>query len=331
MKTDFACERPKSVFKFYSLKDYHLKAFEGHYLYLSHPSQLNDGLDACQDLLYMNEIKTENSYNRLVKQLNKSFPLKNHHLSFESDLKDNYRTLKDILYKAYFDFSGTISFTDFKDAFFNGAMWAYYTEEKGFAVEYQTEDLIRGIKYDLRNRRFKKLIYGKIEYVDKLKAINCDSIYNIDKVNIEIAFQKQAYWENEKEWRIVIQSNQYLEGDNARFVFYPSCAIKRICLGKQIWNEVSINKKNIKDNIWKFTIKEAYLSFIKKLIELNGNVFMSTKCYQSTHNLITGEKTFHPTRAYGEVIFDKIDDCQIIVRLPFDDGINGISMYNEFV
>ena len=190
MKTDSDAEIPKSVFKFYSLKDCHVKAFLNHYLYLSHPSQLNDDMDACRDLLYVNDL-TQETYEQLVAQICLKAPhFRTSGLSYESDSKDEYRALRESLYNVCFDFSGIISFTDSKKSFFNGTMWAHYTGEKGFAIEFDTKKLIEGMIKNPLNMQFEYPIYRGVEYVDELEALDYDKIHLIDEIGKSIAFQK---------------------------------------------------------------------------------------------------------------------------------------------
>lgn len=328
MEIDKSIDYPDSVFKFYDLTEYNVEALIDQYLYLNTPPQLNDGMDASCDLLYMNDIKTIGSYNRIVENIRKKVPqLVNYKLSFSADKE--CKELKRALYDACFDFNGIISFTASKKSFFNGTMWGHYAKNKGFAIEFVTTDLIEGIKGDLRNKKFESLICKEIEYYNELKAMNCDITYDIDKIDIGIVFQKQIDWKNEKEWRMFVKSNQYLNNTYGRHLFYSIKAIKRICLGDKFWEEISINKKNVKGYIWKCIVKEEYMPLVIKLKELKDKIYMNAICYAGEYK-IKGDKWIHtplPTRSFGPIVIEKIENNEIEVELP-NEGY--ITEYNEF-
>lgn len=332
MKTDSDAEIPKSVFKFYSLKDCHVKAFLNHYLYLSHPSQLNDDMDACRDLLYVNDL-TQETYEQLVAQICLKAPhFRTSGLSYESDSKDEYRALRESLYNVCFDFSGIISFTDSKKSFFNGTMWAHYTGEKGFAIEFDTKKLIEGMIKNPLNMQFEYPIYRGVEYVDELEALDYDKIHLIDEIGKSIAFQKQKCWESESEWRMYIRSNQYLNTKKTygRYIHYSAEAIERICLGSKFWDEVSQDKCDIESSVWQYTIKKKYLQFVEELKILRNKVFMSTKCNRRTYKCENGKivkEIPNPTRSFDPVLFGKMKGNKITIEI---DAGYGASEYNEF-
>lgn len=333
MKIGSNTEIPDRVFKFYSLEDYHVKAFLNHYLYLSHPSQLNDGMDACRDLLYLDSNSmTQEVYERLKKQIILKVPqLRTSRLSFESDSKNGYEALKEALYNVCFNFSGIVSFTDSKKSFFNSAMWAYYTNEEGFAIEFKPQKLLEGIMSNPINKQFVSLSYGKVKYKEELEALNVKDIHTIDEIGTAIVFQKQKYWENEAEWRMYIESDLYLNKDKAygRYIHYPVEAIERICLGYKFWNKVSENRCNIKKDVWQYTVKNEYLPFVKKLLSLCNIVFMSTKCFGRTYiymNKKIAREIPTPTRSFDYLCYS-IEDNEITIEI--NEG-KGISEYNEF-
>ena len=319
-------EIPLSVFKFYSLKDYNIDAFIDHYLYVNHPSQLNDGMDACQDFLYMGEIKSANSYNQIVESIKQKRPqLVNYMLSFSTDKE--CEKLKESLYNSIFDYSGTISFSNSTNAVFNSAMWAYYTEEKGFAIEFKIKDLLNGIQEDFRNKQF-ELMSKQIDYKDDINSIDCNTLYSIEDIGKRITFQKQTYWNNEKEWRIYARSNQYLNRTYGRHLFYPQKAIKRIYLGNKFWKEVIQEKKNIRERRWLYIIKKEYMPFIRNLYEFRNILFMSSKCYQSTYYVEDEITQYFPTRSFNSIDLEDIGNNNTI-QISFHS--DGISNYREFV
>ena len=324
---------PNSVFKFYALKDYNIDAFIDHYLYLNHPSQLNDGMDACNDFLYMGNIKTESSYKNIIEHIRQRVPqLINHKLTFNTDKECN--KLKDILYKSYFDFRGSVSFTKDINSVFNSAMWAYYTEEKGFAIEFQTDLLINGIENEFGNQEFQitaqEITYvdnlNNLDYTNGLEAIDCNSINNIEEMDTRVVFQKQAYWEHEEEWRLFAKSKHYLGLDYERYLLYPTNAIKRIYLGNKFWEEIC---SNIDTDFKRYTVKEEYLSLILKLQELEKKVYSSSKCYSPEISHETNGKSnekYHPIRSFNPIEISNINKNEFAISF-FSDSI---SQYREF-
>jgi len=311
MEKDYTKEYPTNVFKFFSLAQFHVDAFIDNYLYLSHPKQLNDGLDACRDFLYVENIKTPDVYNQIVESIRQNKPqLINHKLSFSTDRTS--QTLKDVLYKSYFDFNGIISFTDSKASIFNNAMWAHYTNEKGFMIEFHTDSLLEGINKDSRNKDF-EIVTKKIDYKEKLDAIDCNLIPNIGGLDTNIIFQKQTYWQQENEWRLFAKSNHYLNDTYGRHLFYPIHAIKRVYLGNKFWEEISENVIKEKEQ---YTIKKDYLPFIINLKELGDKVLSSSKSYQTTIGYKNNKKdneTYHPTRSFQKIIKIEIKGNEIAI------------------
>lgn len=310
---------PESIFKFCSFGDYYIDALIDHYLYLSHPSKMNDIRDACKSLIGLDNINVK-EYLQIVDLVKQRAPqligYKQH-----KELDPNYNKLRDTIYDVCFDFSGIISTTYGEDIQFQDNMWAHYANnDTGFLIEFQTKDLIEGIKKDYRNKRFRIIQTGYVNYKKEIDSIDCRKHNSIDEVNINIAFQKKEFWERENEYRILMISNQYLNDTYMRYAFYSEDAIRRIYLGDKFGEKIIDDEEMKSEEKWQFKIKkeDKYIYFFKELCKYKDKVYLSGECCSSTSTYKNNYKDIqvknHPTRSFLRIIHMEVKENKVTIE-----------------
>lgn len=176
-------EIKKKLFKYYPLRDYHIRAFLNKELFFARPSVLNDCFDTTERLI-------------------DSFPI------FKERVK--WTTTNAIL----LDSHGICSFME-ADSVKDSRMWAFYAENfNGFALEFNPSDL---------NDRYHPIRLQPVTYLEtpldldnlnlKLKA--SDRYFQIkditkDEQSLDRLFQcihlekDKKVWASENEWRMLI-------------------------------------------------------------------------------------------------------------------------------
>jgi hypothetical protein len=128
------------------------------------------------------------------------------------------------------------------DKFNSILLWAYYTNNKGFVIEFNTERLIA-------NRVNK--IHGPfpMQYVKELKQIS------LNKYDMYCAFMlkiniKDSQWKHENEWRLIVESEkgEYFKHPSMNIPFacerksyYNTDVIKSIYLGRNFFEKKELN------------------------------------------------------------------------------------------
>lgn len=350
METDFACKRPTSVFKFYSLADYNVEAFVTPYLYLNHPGELNDLMDTKPDTLDMRDVDVKHfeSFREEAIRLN---PLMKN-LTYVGDVdvhsKNGLYALRKFIFDYFFACGGLVSFAS-KDRF-NELMWSHYTKESGFMIEFKTEVLLRNI--EKHNKMFNQLFFYPISYREHPIGIRCTenpyeqkSIYDINKNN---SYQKYEGWSYENEWRIVAILQQYLGDYNyysskqadefkLRKLYYSDDSIGFIYLGKRFWtyDNFVVKIERIDDRKERYILQEpciccekkryhSFIRFLQKLIQLRKriNIYISGACdcgeFRFGTDDCSKEGSFNPEYYYLTRSFVKIEN------ISFDDRDNAI-------
>ena len=307
MEKDYAKEYPINVFKFYSLTNYSIDSFINHYLYLSHPYELNDLMDIRPYTLDMRNF-TQEKFEELKQEAIQRSPLIGDILQIDSvDTQNKYGlyALQNLIFNSFFAFGGVISLAS-KDRF-NELMWSHYAKESGFMIEFTTYNLLEDSETIDENKRFDQIIFHPVQYKPHpigIKCMECSSLYEINKKN---SYQKYNGWKYENEWRIIVTSKQYLgkydfysnsrpDEFSLRKLHYSVNSIIRIYLGKRFWtydNFVVKDERVDRDNkIRKYTLQEPFgcyekkrfclfLQFLQKLCELKYKgiiIYISGAC-----------------------------------------------------
>lgn len=236
---------PVTLFKYYALDNYSIDALTNSYIYVSHPEQLNDVYDSSEHLLiFDNEITNKNILNdSSLSELQKKEILNDN--NFLSKVN------KEIIYSKI----GIFSMTETPD---NILMWAHYTKNRGFAIEFNFEKL----KNSSTGR-----IHGQfpMNYVDKIEPIH------LSKVDIHCAMLMQSNiklkdWEYENERRLLVECR---DGDyqlpNSEFKFpeekerksyYSDIkAIESVWLATKFFEDVELQSVDSELGIMYFELK----------------------------------------------------------------------------
>ena len=216
----------QSFYKYYALNENSVDALKHLYVYATHPNQFNDPFDCDKDIINFDDIEAARvlweDLDSEVEEFcgdNKAF------LEFTNF---NYKT---VLYKKI----GILSLSQQND---NIAMWAHYTNHKGFCLE-----------FDIHSFPFEKRGPFQINYQDCIKPISINQntlqIATLVQTNV-----KQVCWRYENEWRLLIECNpnflmtsfgDFSENlkrpdDHNRKFYYPLKCLRSITLGLQFFD-----------------------------------------------------------------------------------------------
>ena len=219
--------KPKTLFKYYKLNDNALDGLYHNYLYATDPSRFNDLYDCYHEIL---SAEKEFMFRYMDNYIGYEKAKSNHSkdpVNFEEAFK---LFLKADIFRSY----GIVSFTDSID---NVLLWSYYSDNRGFAIE-----------YDYSFFQFK--FHGPFFMNYKSSFENSFTIKaNEDKelMTLYLSNIKNVEWRHENEWRIIIEAPEkqkmftqtidqlkVLGGHNRKFN-YPKEAIKSVSLGNHFF------------------------------------------------------------------------------------------------
>lgn len=175
---------PVTLFKYYALDNNSIDALTNSYIYVSHPEQLNDVYDSSEHLL----IFDDETINKNILNGSSLSDLQKEEILNDNNFLTNAN--KEIIYSKL----GIFSMTETPD---NTLMWAHYTKNRGFAIEFNFEKL----KNSSTGR-----IHGQfpMNYVDKIEPIH------LSKVDFRCAMLMQSNikhidWAYENERRLLVE------------------------------------------------------------------------------------------------------------------------------
>jgi hypothetical protein len=224
--------QPTYLCKYYSLSKNSIDAVLNHYLYASHPMQLNDKHDCSPYLIDYSDCNLE-FYRENIKNVEQVLygkrdiddeTIKQYFNSSEKWRLERYYADKNwiVLYKLF----GIISLSSEEC---NTLMWTHYTENKGFMIK-TNPNLIH-----------KDNLFGHF-------PVNyCDSIHKIKNNHsvpiLPILYQsnvKSTIWAYEKEWRYLYYNPIIKENENTmdRRMHYDSSALIEIHLGYYFFDDI---------------------------------------------------------------------------------------------
>lgn len=159
--------KPEDLFKFYALSKYSVDALIKGYFYASHPIDLNDTLDSSKFLMFASKKIDIDFYYKLIGDaLSKEEIIdlynkdtNNEHLC--SWYISNHYDVSTNLY-------GIISTTSKEN---NILMWPHYTQEMGFQIKFNTNNLEESIKNKLSGNEELLGLYP-INYTEKILPID---------------------------------------------------------------------------------------------------------------------------------------------------------------
>lgn len=276
--------KPQILYKYYRVNNcaykHSVDAFLNHYMFSSHPLNLNDKYDCCADLIdytnldvraYVQKLSLELEI--LPKEKVQSIYCSEDRIALSNILSELYQS---ILYLKF----GVISLCEVPD---HTLMWSYYAENSGFALKFNTDLLFQR---ELNNSEtLSKQVFGPfpINYSDNFEKID-NSNYDNLICSLYQSNVKSKKWEPEKEWRFLTYNptghyHPYYDCSSSsietRKLTYDPRSLEEVVIGYDFFNisEIDFNEKtpeydiiNITDN-WKINF-------------LNYTIDNSIKCSQ---------------------------------------------------
>jgi len=299
-KIKHALNQPKSVFKFYSLSKYSIEALSENYLYASHPIELNDILDSSPLLIYTSKPISYDVYEKFYKDIFET--LSELEEFYKSDVESNQcKKYINHMYNVAFNLLGIISLSEKEN---NTLMWPHYTQEKGFQVKFNVDQLLESIAKNLDEDDGEIYGFYPINYTEELKPIDISAFRSFHIPTAYASNVKLNDWNYEKEWRILASKKNmgipysksglntfpdHIGIDKNRQVRYNKSDIEEISVGHNFitaqdfeieWlvdnNEFSIKVKKIdgQDNV-------AVINFLDLIVrEYNDRFYFSGAKYE---------------------------------------------------
>lgn len=249
---------PQFLSKYYSLNERNIDAFLNQEIYVSQPDQFNDLFDLNYLLLNFDNITLEQIF-EYGSHLNDK-KKERLELDFNSNRVKVIQQIKDTVYQDLLQNFGIFCLTSEID---NELMWAHYTNNSGFAIEFDWS-------------RFNDYLGPfPINYFDKNKL-------DFSKVNLSLglfveALTKKTNWHYENEYRMFFKHKEYerfrvsglftqenneliINGKKIKLIErkrkYDNNCIKRIVLGFSFFGKIEdLNKNKRKINENEFIIK----------------------------------------------------------------------------
>lgn len=225
-------DKPGALYKYYPLNERSIDSVLKHYLFSPHPSFLNDKYDCSGELIDYSNLTLDHYINRFSMELK---------LYSEEKVRELYNSDKKwVLERTFSDFNLIILFMKFgiislTEDHKNILMWAYYSQNSGFAVKYKTALL--------PNDFFGPFPINYCEKLEKIDFAMCDSpLCVLYQSNI-----KHNQWQLEKEWRYLTYNRDgkyhpnYSATDiKTRKYFYDLSAVEEVILGYDFFNPKEI-------------------------------------------------------------------------------------------
>lgn len=245
---------PPTLLKFYSVNENNINALVNSYLYAASPISFNDPFD-CPIQLWDEKIFSQ------LFMLNTINPL------FSSIWKDDNNENKEHFFNFFFGFIGIICLNN-PNIENQDLMWGYYTNQQGFAVSFNSDELFSswGMPFP-------------IEYLGKTKLdrFNIDSLERNDMIELlprilRWSTQKDITWASENEWRFLfldclIDTITFKSKTEDRKKKYNSNAINEIFLGNSFFES--------QYSVYKDPSQFIYLTDKKKVLQNKLLTFLS--------------------------------------------------------
>lgn len=253
-----AIQIPQTLYKYYGLSNLAVESLANTTIHFGHSYLMNDLMDG--NFLLWNFDSFLETYIS-----DKQLPIKDKEVYRQyllKELSDNF-----LRYIGYFCLC---------ENYKNDLLWAHYTNEKGYCIEFDTRLLLEN--FSAYQTYFYPINYGELKTIDFEKhIIKTQTNGKIDvNANIPLFYSvanKEEFWNYEKEWRLVIRNEKFTsithpttiisEEENqkekdllkSRNLNIPKESINKIILSTLFFN---------KDRFRKFTINNdiVTLSFV---------------------------------------------------------------------
>ena len=271
--------KPKNIYKYYGLSSNSIDALKNGYLYAAHPMELNDHLDSSNFLLGASKPMDYSFYERFLGEA----------YGKEIERLKEYYKADIVSYDGIFYSTGFISeFWQVMSNIFgvisltsqdkSDLMWPHYTNEKGFQIMFETNELEKSIKQQIGSDECLGLF--PMNYCENLFPIDLSDFQFLHTPFLYLTNVKKKSWAYEDEWRFIISKNNmgvpfskvgldprpdYEVDKKNRRAYYDKNIIKEITLGNNFFTgrEFEIDF-NIKDG------DQPYLMRTKERLEIDN-------------------------------------------------------------
>lgn len=261
--------KPISLFKYYPLSNTSVEAFTNKYFYASHPFQFNDPYDCFKYLIEFDDNSIDYFYHFFQLLYSKSEVDRLYRLNNREQLISYIRSY---YFNSTFSQIGILCLADNP---IDIRMWAYFTNQKGFAIKFNLSKLETICPKNQESIQF----HGPfpINYQSKFITKRFDEDWYLSALyNTNV---KSDFWKHENEFRYLItgKSGLYIPGhdniekrDNRR-IFYNSDCVEEIVLGFRFFDYEDIAGKEESKPIFKLnkSMEEGILKdkFLSNVIE----------------------------------------------------------------
>lgn len=308
-------EKPKNIFKYYSLNKYSLDALRNGYFYASHPIELNDLLDSSPFLLFTSKKLDFELYEKFLGEAYDDKEILKKYYEEDSNRENLCKGYISTLWEVATNLFGIISTSETE---FNPLMWPHYTQEKGFQIKFNTENLEKSIHSKI-NENEQYLGLYPVNYTEKLSPIDVSPFQSLLVPLYYATNIKSIDWQYEKEWRFLIGKQNmgvpyskrglnikkdYNVDKKNRYVYYDTNLVEEITLGVDFFNSrdfevewldvINIKVKALKsESNWEFESQNLFMDYVFQ--NLKDKLFYSGLKYeldeQDVHYLVrTKEK-----------------------------------------
>lgn len=232
-------EVPETLLKYYECNKHSYDALVNNYLWASHPEQFNDPYD-CSPKLWDADSFTIEKVSQFI--------------NIENDPKhQEFLGSRDGLFKLIHAKIGIICLNSGNKGN-DDLFWGYYSNQKGFAVEFYREKLSEDLKLNI-NALFHQVKYFIPEDFNKYRLPSTWEKFQY--IIIDSLKQKKRIWEHEKEFRYIFQNCDFIPSANlgkleTRKKRYSITSIAKIILGLKFFGN---NLQMIEGD------KEAFVGF----------------------------------------------------------------------
>ncbi|WP_416446120.1 DUF2971 domain-containing protein [Leeuwenhoekiella sp. A16] len=298
LETKLNKDKPKKLYKYYSLNSYSIEGLVNSTIYFSHVYLLNDIVDGELNLLwdFQNFLKNNKD------DLKKIIPIPS-----ESN-EDRYieRYIKNRTIPEFLESRGVLSLTS---SYNNELLWTHYCNEKGFCLEIEISKFEEYLKKIKGNENYQ---FFPVSYYSPLKQIDFDKYALITKeigdfgaglvernsidAKLPILYglaSKEKHWEYEEEWRVLLNDAKF------NSITHPLQIINDY--QKEVENDLKLagNIKIERDVIGKIILGPLFFNnerFTEKIELANSFIYIFKKNKEgelARFFLITLEKNFH--------------------------------------
>lgn len=322
--------KPENIFKYYALSKYSVDALVNGYLYASHPIELNDLLDSSPFLLYASEKLEYELYEKFLGEVFEDKVKLKQFYQEDINQENICRSYIGMLWEVSTNLFGIISTSENE---FSPLMWPHYTQEKGFQIKFNTENLEKSIQNNFPSDEQYIGLYP-VNYTEMLSPIDV-SPYSSFLIPLYYATNiKSIDWDYEREWRMLVskknmgvpytkrglaRKEDYFVDKKNRYVYYDKNLVEEITFGVDFFNKrdfefswLSDNKsfkvKALKsENNWEFDSLNLIMNYVYE--NLNDKLFYSGIKYE-----LDEEKGYYLIRTKEKLEIERVEKDTYILK-----------------